>query len=379
MSNDHLSVGAIGDEVADLQDKLREYGFDVPPYEVERRFFGPGTREAVQKCQLEYSLKPTGVLDEATSAALRRRVRSQPKATGTEPISVGGRALASHMLASSITTISEASGADARADSEQHTVKGRIFLQHGVPASGVKLKVYARGFSGTETFLDQVDTEADGSYVLKYEPTRKWTNLEVRAGEEEISLAVTKLRGRNQEELNLLAPSQLNPPDSEFKRLTDAATTALKTLMDQPDMLKRVEQGDVSVLAAASSWQITELAPKAGWDGRALALAATAYEHAETTKIPVDALYALYRSGLPTEPRMLARVSTHTVKTAFRQAAQAGIWNPTDIDAAVTAFKGFAAAERLASRPRGTLGSVSDFVERARISERVSKKDHDAF
>ena len=65
-----LTAGAFGDEVRDLQSTLRQRGFDVPAAEVERRFFGPGTREVVNAFQRANGLKVTGVVDTATEAAL---------------------------------------------------------------------------------------------------------------------------------------------------------------------------------------------------------------------------------------------------------------------------------------------------------------------
>ena len=65
-----LTAGAFGDEVRDLQSTLRQRGFEVPAAEVERRFFGPGTREVVNAFQRANGLKVTGVVDTATEAAL---------------------------------------------------------------------------------------------------------------------------------------------------------------------------------------------------------------------------------------------------------------------------------------------------------------------
>src|SRR5215208_2965852 len=70
MAELRLSVGMYGDEVRLLHGKLLQYGFDIPSGEIDRRFFGPATREAVQKCQAEHGLNATGVVDETTAAAL---------------------------------------------------------------------------------------------------------------------------------------------------------------------------------------------------------------------------------------------------------------------------------------------------------------------
>ena len=79
-----LTAGAFGDEVQDLHSKLRQRGVDVPAAEAERRFFGPGTREAVTTFQRANGLKVTGVVDAATEAALggaSAALASKPVAT----------------------------------------------------------------------------------------------------------------------------------------------------------------------------------------------------------------------------------------------------------------------------------------------------------
>src|SRR5262245_59656084 len=70
MPDHSLCVGAFGDAVVELQHRLRDNRFDVPEAERARRFFGPGTREAVRKFQAQHRLKPTGIVDERTAAGL---------------------------------------------------------------------------------------------------------------------------------------------------------------------------------------------------------------------------------------------------------------------------------------------------------------------
>lgn len=66
----NLSVGAFGPEVQALHNTLRQQGFNIPPAEVDRQFFGPETREIITELQRKRGLKPTGVVDAATSASL---------------------------------------------------------------------------------------------------------------------------------------------------------------------------------------------------------------------------------------------------------------------------------------------------------------------
>jgi hypothetical protein len=77
----NLSVGLIGDEIPPLHDALARAGLEVPEAEVKRRFFGPGTRQAVQLLQRRHELEETGEVDDATAA----RLGIVPQAEATHP------------------------------------------------------------------------------------------------------------------------------------------------------------------------------------------------------------------------------------------------------------------------------------------------------
>ena len=65
-----LEVGSFGEDVKNLHRKLAKQGFAIPSSEVDRAFFGPGTRDAVFQWQRGHGLPGTGIVDE------RRRARS---------------------------------------------------------------------------------------------------------------------------------------------------------------------------------------------------------------------------------------------------------------------------------------------------------------
>src|SRR5271165_361768 len=76
MKNPNLSVGASGDEVADLHRKLLALGFSISASELDRKFFGPATREVARECQRESSLKSPGW------STRKQRPRSKRKSRG---------------------------------------------------------------------------------------------------------------------------------------------------------------------------------------------------------------------------------------------------------------------------------------------------------
>jgi glycosidase len=70
MGNLELEVGAFGNEVENLHRKLIQHGFEIPPSELDRGFFGPGTRNAVLQWQRDHGLPTTGTVEERTKVTL---------------------------------------------------------------------------------------------------------------------------------------------------------------------------------------------------------------------------------------------------------------------------------------------------------------------
>ena len=83
MKNPNLSVGASGDEVAELHRKLLALGFSISASELDRKFFGPATREVARKCQRESGLKVTGLVDEKTGGRDRSANREAWQSRGS--------------------------------------------------------------------------------------------------------------------------------------------------------------------------------------------------------------------------------------------------------------------------------------------------------
>jgi hypothetical protein len=85
MTDRDLTPGEFGEDVSSLHRRLSALGIAVPDSEVERRFFGPGTQQAVREFQRRQRLLPeTGTVDEATAAALDAAHRARPR-EATEP------------------------------------------------------------------------------------------------------------------------------------------------------------------------------------------------------------------------------------------------------------------------------------------------------
>jgi glycosidase len=79
-----LQVGAFGEAVKNVHRNLTKHGFTLPSSELERGFFGPGTRYAVMQLQRTHGLPTTGAVDERINAILEAAPGSCPvPPTGT--------------------------------------------------------------------------------------------------------------------------------------------------------------------------------------------------------------------------------------------------------------------------------------------------------
>ena len=94
-------------------------------------------------------------------------------------------------------------------------VWGYLFYEHGLPATGITTRLYARGFGGTATKLGEIVTDVNGWYAIAYDIKGPQAHIEVRAVDHagrEISLCNTKPLSGAVEKLSLVAPDSLWPP-----------------------------------------------------------------------------------------------------------------------------------------------------------------------
>ena len=107
-NSDYLSLSDRGEQIERLQANLQELDLKIPQNELEARVFGVGTRQALKDIQIKYDLKTTGVFDLNTQKALEKAIAENNNFT--------------------------------------RRLEGRIISQRGLPAGGIKLRVYHRGF-----------------------------------------------------------------------------------------------------------------------------------------------------------------------------------------------------------------------------------------
>jgi peptidoglycan hydrolase-like protein with peptidoglycan-binding domain len=364
-----LEAGDFGKEVADVQKALANHGIEVSPEERQRQFFGPSTRAAVARFQAARGLPETSEVNEATATSLASAATSDSIAVHGEP--AANRATASRDVTERERIfepigVAEGPPSDSgrggeRTAGDAARVAGTIALEHGPPASQLTLRLYQRGFGETRTILGEVHTNQQGGYEIPYNVDGA-ANIElfaVAADGSEVQLSQTRFAAKLDEQIDLIAPSDLQPAASEFARLQSAVAPHLG---NEPNALvDAVERGDRR--------DFTFLQSATGWDAGALALASEAFDGEARTKIPADGLYALARAGLPSDVRLLANASDTAIEIILRQAAATGIVDADKIDPTTRAFREFAREYKFANAILGASSSPQDFIEKARLSD----------
>jgi peptidoglycan hydrolase-like protein with peptidoglycan-binding domain len=322
-----LQTGTTGDDVADLHGDLVRLGFPIPADERRERNFGPATARAVARFRESHGLPSTDLVDERIAEALTRAV---------------------------------AEIADGKRDG---LVEGKVYLDQGLPARELSLRLYDRGFAGAAKLISETTTRDDGGYVMAYNRDGRTVNLEIRAVRPdgtEVSLTGTAYQAAEKERLNVVAPaSQVAPMAAEYRRLLGD----LRPHLGDAELAEAKENGDRA--------DLTLLNQATGWDARLVALASSAAALSRSTRIDSPALYGMLRAGLPTDAAQLARVSPDTVHRALRRAAESGVveLSASDIKQATTAFRRFARDTRMAATAPGALSDQRDMLAAAGLTD----------
>lgn len=371
MSNSGLSAGAFGEDVTGLHAQLQERGYLVSPAEVERGFFGPDTRMALQQFQVDQGLRPTGIVDDPTAALLARGPAAGElgssnvlKAAIISPTQVGAVG-----VPIGLATVGTGAGGGVKANGGSggngsgggglatFAIQGNLVFDYGLPAAGVTVRLYNIGFAGREVKLAESVSDPLGHYSLSSEIQRgPAPNLQLRvvdAKGAEVPISTTKFSASQQEVLDLVVPASVRPLAPEFQRLA----------ADMAPIGGIAKLGDAQ--ESSGRKDLTLLSQSTHWDARLLALAATSAQQATGTGLGEDVLYALFRVGLPTDPQQLAMLPSDVVQRALTKAAKAEVVGMTDqqISASVTAFQSFAGKTRLAQTTPGAPSSFGDLVK----------------
>lgn len=252
--------------------------------------------------------------------------------------------------------------ADVAPGVEYH-VEGYIFLDNGLRADSIPVRLYNMGFGGTGTPFPDIRTDAQGFYALSYNKGNMPVNLQVRVVDpqgNEIPISNTKFNVGQREVLTLIAPARVKPLASEYQRLI----ADLRASLGPQAILGNAREN-------AASRDLTLLHQATGWDARLIALAATANRHSSQTGMAEEALYALFRGGLPTDKQKLAGVGVSAIQSALDKANEAGIvsLNASQISSAIAAFRNLVGQVRLTATAPGALSTIGDALDASGLTD----------
>ncbi|MBL8927833.1 MAG: peptidoglycan-binding protein [Pseudonocardia sp.] len=300
-------------------------GISVSNAESDEKSFGAGTERAIRCLQASAGLAQTGVVNSLTRAALDDALR--------------------------------------QAAFDKPRIEGRLLTEHGAPAANVTVRLRRRpmGVGGGPQTADTT-TDEQGYYRFDIEDDdarpRTVELLLVDATGATTRISKPAVRASRYEQLNLVVPASFVPTQPEWDRLAVDVERVLGSFAPL------IRPGQDDLLAIAHQYT--------GWDARLVALGAAAARIAGRSGLDVRAVYALVRSGLPTEPDELAAVPVASVQDVLERAVEAGIVDlgTAEIKAQVSAFATFATATRRAGRPRGAVSSYGEFLEATGLDER---------
>jgi hypothetical protein len=167
-----LSVGAFGDDAASVHERLQTHGYEVSSDEIDRRFFGPGTRTALRQFQIDHDLPPNGLVDGPTGAALAALLVAP--AGGPSISSFAGKPIGAienirppgpHLVAPSSALADVASTGDE--DGKSNVVHGTLFYPGKSPAGRLNVAAFDQDIDG-ENRLGSAITDAKGGYRIQY-------------------------------------------------------------------------------------------------------------------------------------------------------------------------------------------------------------------
>jgi hypothetical protein len=320
-----------GEQIKAVQTTLAKIGATIPAAETGAAVIGAGTTIALKQFQESVDLPQTGIPDPITLALL--------------------------------------SNAATVAASNQANLSGVLLMDYGTPAAGLTLRLYSIGFGGAATKLVEEKTDANGVYSLSYNAPAAGTSIQVRvvnAQGQETVLSSALYTTNAKQTAHLVAPAAVQPLTAEFTRLA-------------ADVQQAIGGNGIGNLAkaqeTATQQDLTLLNNTTGWDARLLALAASAAQVSASIGLGEDVLYAMFRTGLPTNTAQLALISPATVTAALKKAQQSGIIALTDQDITNTipAFQAAAVKILTGVKAPGGVSTGGSLLNAAAIADQTQK------
>jgi hypothetical protein len=321
----------------------------VLPREIATQTYGNVTAKLVAIVQEENQLDVTSVVDERTAGLLNLLL---------EKIGAFG-------------------------NNDRYVVDGRVTSPVSAGVGGLHVRVVDKGVGG-EVTLAETTSDARGEYRVSFTDAqikrrgkdRPDLQVQVWAGDRRIAASEVRYDASRRETFILAVEGDTaNALASEYVSLTGALAA------HHGGRLGDLEEND-------ERQDITFLANKAGWDARAVALAALADQFSAGTTgragagIEAPFFYALFRAGLPANDRSVYRTDPSVVEGIWTRATKQGVI-PQEmqdrVPAAVEQFRAVAAQHLLEGSAVAGASSFNDVLAVSLPDETQRRKVADLY
>lgn len=248
---------------------------------------------------------------------------------------------------------------------KHYVVTGVIVQDNGLPAQNLDLFIYNLGFGGSAVLLGSPKTDAQGHYSLTYDPGDAVVNLELKIKDpqdlsKQVLLSKPRFAVKAHEIIDLVAPSTTMDP--EYQRMSADLKNYVGEMTGLADVLENTEHPDLTILNRAT-----------GWDARLMALASKAGRLSTDPKVDIsqEALYGLFRLGLPSDKSLLAQMNVDILVQVLEKAKEAGIINLSDElkEKFKTQFETFACKTLLEMPVPGTISTYGSLLKEAKLDD----------
>lgn len=333
MMSTTLTLNSRGADVKTLHGLLTKAGYSLPKNEVVNNVYGVGTRNAVLFFQRWQGLRASGEMDAKTLVALEATAALAGMATSR--------------------------------------IEGRVYFKDASAAPGTNLSFFSVTLKA-ELEVESRQADDQGYYALDFDP-KKYERIDIRWKDRQNkwrTLSAGLDPKVKHAELDLVLPiaSPALPP--EHTRIVGDLAKPLGTANSEATierlstLTESTEKKELSVLHNAT-----------GWDGRLIALNAKAAVASKSTGLSQQALYGMFRVGLPTSEAELVKLDDKSITAALTKASKSGIVAMDDeaIKVEVKKFNALSSERMMSSKPAGALSSAKDMLANSGLSNEKAK------
>ncbi|HWP91824.1 MAG TPA: neuraminidase-like domain-containing protein [Thermodesulfobacteriota bacterium] len=316
-----LKLNMRGDDVKLLHKELLQLGFEIPDEEINKSFFGKGTRKAVGMFQGQHGLETTGVVDEHTATLINAeldRVRPQPE---------------SFLVRGQVRQRDNSSLVGVLVQAFDKDVRGEEMLGEALTddAGHYEIHYSAEQFSRAEKasadlifrLFDQTGIPITNFKAVD-ESQNPFATIRMIDGEKQVNIPIVP-QARQEETVNFLVDRIAVGP-SEYERLL----RELEPLLVNVRIEGIPEPTLIDKLADLNTEDIDFLTVETGIERQRIEFLSEAARlqknaAAEDLGLPAEVFYGLFRQNLPTELPRLIEQGRAAWKNALKKSIEENI------------------------------------------------------